>query len=280
MKGQAQTTLPPIFVAALGFGVVFLSIIYSILTIASNEAYQRQLYVTGMGLDLQALQALGKDINAEREITDAGAYNLVFEGGQVYTRQRGVATSTFLFTQIPELAFTGGEFSPTGKNKTIGPLKMFKIANRYGIAKPDKVPSPYLLLCDSPKGKPLKTISLQPDANTQKLADTLRAGKPKINIGQGEALITLTSTNQEAAKAYYNTPESRRLACEILNRITEEYRIPVRPIPTNSELYPKQDPKTTLKGKPAVTLEIPDRIAQEKQLAQQIYKGIENYGME
>ena len=277
-RGQAQTTLPPLFTAALGFGVVFLAIIYSVLTIASNEAYLRQLYVTGMGLDLQALQALGKDINAEREITDAGAYNLVFEGGQVYTRQGGAATSTFLFTQIPELAFTGGEFSPSGNNKTIGPLKMFKTGNRYGIAK--QTPSPYLLNCDTPKGKPLKTIALQPETSTQKLADTIRAGKPRFNLEQkGDAIIGLTSTNQEAAKAYYNTPESRRLACEILNEITKEYRIPVRPIPANT--YAKQDPKIILQDtRPAIILEISSKITQDGQLAQQIYNGMDNYGLE
>jgi len=330
-KGQEtpRLMLPPVFIMALGFGVVFLSILYAVIQIGSNEAYLKQLYITGLGLDLQALQALGADINAEREIEDAGAYTLVFKGTKVYTQERGRPTSIFYFTHIPDFVFSGGVFSPENNQPSIGPLKMYKIGKNYGVAKPDQVQTPYILTCNTPRGPKLKKIALDPghgyDATTAKgdegyklstgttesaytlaLANALRAGKTGFTLTRekeeavmmdsrqktaGDALISLhvgsRTANQDVVKAYFNpTPESKRLACEILNAITTEFKIPVRPIPVNVDLLPDDDPKQVLKGtRPAVMLELGNAqkkdsmLAEDKQLAIQIYKGVDSYGM-
>lgn len=329
-RAQAKLVLPPVFIMALGLGVVFLSLIYAVMQIASNEAYVRQLYITGLGFNLQALQALGTDINAEREIDEAGAYTLFFEGTKVYTKERGKETSIFLFTHDPDFVFNGGEFSPRQNMPTIGPLKLYKTGKLYGTAKPADVPSPYLLTCDTPKGVKLKKIVLDPghgyDATTAagdegykiaggtaesayvlKLANSLKAGRTRfvltrdreepipIDIRQkttGDALISLhignRADNQDVVKAYYNpTPESKRLACEILNEITTRFKVPVRPIPVNFDLIPDNDPKQVIRGtRPAVLLELGNSqkadsiLKEDKQLALQIYKGVEKYGVE
>ena len=272
--GQAKLTLPRLLTIVM-CAFVFLSILYAVIDIGNNEAYLRQLYVTKLGLELQAMQALGPDINAERDITDAGAYNLVFQSGTITTQQKGVATSTFLFTQVPELIFTGGEFYPEKGQKTIGPIKLFKTANRYGVARPDKVPSPYLLNCNAPKGNPLKQIATE---GTPELVNSLRAGRPNIilDLTKGDAIIAVHTTSG-ATKAYHNKA-GKRLACEILNAITKEYKIPVRPIPVNTDYFAKTDTKNILKeNKPAVYIEIGPGDG-GKQTAQ-IYNGIENYGV-
>ncbi len=159
-KGQAKFILPPAFTMAIGLVPVFLSILYAVITLSTNEGYLRSLAVTSFGIDLQALQALGNDINAQRDITDAGAYHLVFEGNQVYMTERGAQTTTFLYTQIPGFRFRGGEFEP--KDTTIGPLKLYKTGKEYGVARPEDITSPYLLSCDTPTGPPLEKIALDP----------------------------------------------------------------------------------------------------------------------
>ncbi|MBW2970047.1 hypothetical protein KY319_02895 [Candidatus Woesearchaeota archaeon] len=276
-KAQTKTTLIDLFTLVIGFGIVFLSIMYSVMEIGTNEAFRNQLYITSLGMELQSMQSLGQDINAIREIQDAGPQTLVFESGKAYIRER-VPINTFLFTQIPELVFTGGEFTPD-KSKTIGPITMFKTGNRYGVARPSNVPSQYLLYCETPKGNPLAQIKLISEANTQILADRLKAGRT-IFQQKYDAKLILTQGNTKAVKAYYNTEEARRLACEILNEITNEYKIPVRPIPINTEHISKNDPKYELKDtKPAVILEIDPGITKESQLSVQIYKGLENYGV-
>ena len=326
-RGLARLELPPIFRAALGFGPVFLAIIYAAMQIANNEAYLQQLYLNRLGLNLQAIQGLGKDINAEIDIQDAGAYHLVFQGTEVSIIERGMPANRFIFTHVPENLFTGGEFKPAGT--TIGPLKQYKRGTRYGVAKPADVPNEYLLTCDTPKGKPLTKIALDPghgyDAatgqgepgyqlaiqtieskQTLKIANALKSGRTRFNptrdkeeqvtIDQrqktpGDAIISLhagtSDGNIDTVKAYYNpTPESRRLACEILNSITTEFKIPVRLIPVNTDYLTAKDPKNVLKGtRPEVLLEIGNAkktdsmLTQDKQLALEIYKGIENYGL-
>src|SRR5574341_74252 len=94
-RGSEELVLPPAFLIAIGLGIVLLTVLYAALSIGRNEAYDRQLAVNNIGLDLQTIQSFGKDINADRIITDAGPYVLVFEGSKVYTRERGVPTSTF-----------------------------------------------------------------------------------------------------------------------------------------------------------------------------------------
>ena len=322
-RGQAKIVLPPTFRAALGIGIVFLSIIYAVFKIGNNEAYLRQLYVTGLGLSLQSLQAMGNDINAERDITEAGAYMLIFEGTQVYIRERGVPINLFMFTQSPDMRFMGGEFSPEKGQKSIGPLKLFKRGTIFGVARPENVPSPYLLICDTKPGKPLKKIVLDPGhdimnpgltfsgtteaAYTLKLANTLKAGRPRFTTTRekedytgiedrqkttADAIISLhfgsRTDDQDTVKAYYNpTPESKRLACEILNEINTKFNVATRPIPVNLEFLPQDDPKQVLKGaRPAVLLEIGNvqkkdsLLTEDKQLALQITKGIEAYGLE
>ncbi len=161
-RGQAKFILPPVFILAIGLVPVFLSILYAVITLSTNEGYLLSLAVTSFGIDLQALQALGNDINAQRDITDAGAYHLVFEGNQVYTTERGAQTTTFLYTQIPGFRFREGEFEPKEKDTTIGPLKLYKTGKEYGVAKPDGITSPYLISCDTPTGPPLEKIALDP----------------------------------------------------------------------------------------------------------------------
>lgn len=323
-KAQAKMVLPPVLVMAMGFGMVFLSILYAVMQINSNEAFQTELYITQLGLDLQAIQALGKDINAERDIIDAGAYHLEFQGGQASIKQRGTATNIFFFTQTPGLVFTGGEYIPE-KDKTIGPLKIFKMGKKFGITKPQNVPSPYSLNCESLPTIPLNKIALDPGKGydekteegttgiqvfgttesdyTRKLANKIRSGRTRYNPTraldqeshasietrqktEGDAIISLHASTEtkEAIKAYYkNEPESKKLACEILNEITEPYKIPVRPIPINFEHTMQDDPKNALRGnRPGVYIEIPSvsLFTNTDQLANAINKGVENYGIQ
>ncbi len=321
-KAQAKTILPPLFDIIIAV-IVFLAIMFSVMKINNNQAYNEQVYISTLGLGLQMIQALGNDINADRDITDAGSYHLFFEGTQVYIQERGAQGTTFLFTHSPDMRFFGGEFTPEKGKKTIGLLKLFKRGRNYGAARPENVPSPYLLTCDTNPGKPLKKIALDAGhdatdqgytfastneaAYTLKLANALKAGRPRFSLTRdkedpvsienrqktaGDALISLhvgsRTDDQDTVKAYYNpTPESKRLACEILNEIATKFNISVRPIPASFDYLPDNDPKQVLKGnKPAVLLEIgnaqkKDSILEEdSQLALQIYKGIEAYGVE
>ena len=329
-KAQIKLTLPPIFIMVLGLGVVFLSIMYAVFTIASNEAYEREIYITGLGLDLQSLQATGKDINAERYITDAGAYNLVFQGGEVYLRERTTQSTTFLFSQNPELVFTGGEFRPAKDGQTIGPLTIYKHGKHLGVSRPEKVPSPYLLTCDGIIAEPLKTIALDPahgyDSERQlgttgktvsgqteseynrKLANKIRAGRPQyfptraldkegyasIETRQktnGDAIISFKAGQhtgkEDVVIAYYKpNQESKKLACEILNEITKEFRIPVRLVPINFEYLLPQDSKQALKGtRPAIQLEIGNTnnpnsiITKQEEISIALHKGVQQYGL-
>lgn len=321
-KAQAKTILPPLFDIIISV-MVFISIMFAVMKINNNQAYNEQVYISSLGLGMQMMQALGNDINADRDITDAGAYHLFFEGTQVYVQERGTQGTTFLFTHSPDMRFIGGEFSPEKGKTTIGPLKLFKRGRNYGAARPANVPSQYLLTCDTLPGKPLKTIALDPGhdmtdsgytfsstneaAYTLKLANTLKAGRTRFNLTRdkedpvtmenrkkttGDALISLhigsRTDDQDIVKAYYNpTPESKRLACEILNEITSKFNIPVRPIPASLDYLPDNDPKQVLKGnRPAILLEIGNSqkkdsiLAEDNQLALQIYKGIEAYGIQ
>ncbi len=195
-RGQAQMMLPPMFRAAVGFGA-FLVILYVVVTIGSNEAYRRQLYITSLGLDLQSLQAIGEDINAERDITEAGEYQLVFESTQVYTRERGAQTSTFLFTQTPGLKFNAAEFIP---EKTIGPIKLYKIGNEFGAEKPGKLPSKYTLTCGQP-GTLLKTIALDPGHGYDGATSKGSTGENIISLQMRESAYTLRLANSLRARS-------------------------------------------------------------------------------
>jgi len=333
-KAQEELVLPPAFLIAIGLGVVFLTILYAVLTISSNEAYDRQLAVNSLGLDLQGIQSFGNDVNADRDITDGGPYYLVFESGKVYTREKGVQTSTFLFTHVPNFFFRGGEFYPEDK-KTIGPLTLFKRGMIYGVAQPSKVPSKYLLVCDTPTGNPLKSIAVDPghgfdgttgeegntiaSLNTKESTYTMKlarsflisAGGIKTNPTRaldadstvsletrqntaGDALVSLhvgsRTDNADVVKAYYNAnnPNSRRLACEILNSMTAEFNIPVRPIPVDAEHLSPDDGKQILKEKrPAILLEIgnaqkkdKNMLADTSTIANAIFNGVKIYGVE
>jgi hypothetical protein len=188
---------------ALGLGVVFLTIIYAVLTIANNEAYQQQLYATRLGMDLQSIQAYGKDINADRTIEDAGAFHIVFQNTEVALKERGVPTATFLTTQDPSLVFSGGEFQP--EEKTIGPLTIFKRGKRYGVAKPPDVPSKYLLYCDSEKGQPLKKIALDPGEGYDDANSKGTTGYILESPGMRESRYTLRLANAiRAGRTIYN----------------------------------------------------------------------------
>ncbi len=320
-KAQAKTILPPLFDIIISV-MVFISIMFAVMKINNNQAYNEQVYISTLGLGMQMLQALGNDINAERDIADAGAYHLFFEGTQVYVQERGTQGTTFLFTHSPDMRFVGGEFSPGGKT-TIGPLKLFKRGRVYGAARPENTPSQHLLTCDTSPGKPLKKIALDAGqdstdpghtfsttseaAYTLRLANTLKAGRARFTTTrdtedpvsienrqktEGDALISFhigsRTDDQDVVKAYYNpTPESKRLACEILNEITGKFNIPVRPIPASLDYLSDNDPKQVLKGnRPAILLEIGNSqkkesiLNEDKQLALQIYKGIEAYGIQ
>lgn len=329
-KAQAKLSLPPVFIMIIGLGMVFLSILYAVFTIASNEAYEKEIYITGLGLDVQALQTTGKDINAERYITDAGAYGLVFQGGEVYIREGTAQSTTFLFSQNPELVFTGGEFKPTKTGQTIGPLTIYKYGKHLGVSRPENTPSPYLLTCDEITTNPLTTIVLDPaygyDSERQlgttgknvfgqteseynrKLANKIRAGRPQYNPTRtldkegyasietrqktnGDAIISFTAGTQaetdDLVIAYYKpNPESKKLACEILNEITKEFRIPVRLIPINFDYLLSHDSKQALRGtRPAIQLEIGNTnnpnsiITKQEEISIALHKGVQQYGL-
>ncbi len=332
-RASEELVLPPAFLVAIGLGIVLLTVLYAALSIGNNEAYDRQNAVNLISMDLQALQSFGKDINADRTITDAGPYVLVFEGSKVYTRERGVPTSTFLFTQVPGYILKGKEFTPETGKKTIGPLTLFKRGNTFGAVQPANLASPYLLECDTLAGIPLKSIAIDPGKGydgttgdegttidsvglkeskyTMRLAKsfTIAAGGVIVNPTRaldadsvasidvrqnkaGDALLSLhvgsRADDLEVVKAYYN-PEnknSKRLACEILNTITTEFNLPVRPIPIDVSRLAADDAKQVLKGKrPAVILEIGN--AQKKtsilgstgNLANAIFEGVKKYGV-
>jgi hypothetical protein len=331
-KGQEELTLPPAFLIAIGLGIVLLTILYAAMSIARNEAYDRQLAVNNIGLDMQALQSFGKDINADRIITDAGPYMLVFESGKVYTRERGVPTSTFLFTQAPGYVFHGGEFLVEKGKKTIGPLTLFLRGNKFGAAQPANLPSVYTLVCDGPAGTPLTSIAIDPSkgydgtigdqgydiasTSTKESTYTMNLARSfsiasgmtvnptraldrdsiaSIDARQktaGDALVSfnagMRADDQEVVKAYYNpkSPYGRKLACEILNGIVNEFNIPVRPIPVDVDRLPADDAKLVLKGsRPAVYLEIGNArkiksiLKDTSILANAIFKGVKKYGV-
>jgi hypothetical protein len=300
-KAQAKTILPALFDIVISV-MVFFSIMFAVHKINTNEAYDEQVFITHLGLGMQKMQAMGNDINLERDIADAGGYNLVFEGTQVYIKERGAQGTTFLFTHSPDMRFIGGEFSPEKGKETIGPIKLFKRGRLYGATKPENVPSPHLLNCDTNPGKKLKKILLSPDTRTDeafaytvKMINLLKAGRPRfIEISDNTETASIIlhlgkkETDQDYAKAYYDgTPESKNLACEILNSITQKFKIPVRLVPVNPEYHLLEDPKNSLNRiKPSVLLELGNQqkkdsiLAEDKQLAIQIYKGIENYGIE
>jgi hypothetical protein len=110
----------------------------------------------------------------------------------------------------------------------------------------------------------------------------------------GDALISLhvgsRTDNSDAVKAYYNAnnPNSRRLACEILNAMTTEFNIPVRPIPVDTEHLSPDDAKQILKGKrPAILLEIgnaqkkdKNMLADTSTITNAIFNGVKAYGVE
>jgi len=262
-----ELQLPYLFYLALGFGVVFLTILYSINTIASSEAYTTRLYVMSLALDLQAIQADGKDLNVVETIADGGAYPLFFKGTEVYTEDR-IKTNRFAFTDAPGYSFRDRDFQP---KPTIGPIILYKTGIYYGAAKPSEA-RPYLLVCDSPE-KSLNTFAIDPGDELLTLANRMRAGKPNFKLTRetnvqitneerektpGDAFIGLYtgsySDARDIVKAYYG-PElgSKRLACEILDSITQELNVPVRLIPINPDYY--SDPGMLTK-RPAVLLEI------------------------
>lgn len=330
-RGQEEIVLPQAFLIAIGLGIVLLTVLYAVLTIGSNEAYNKQLAINVFGLDLQTLQSFGKDINANRDITDAGPYYLTFESGKVYATERGVRTNTFLFTHVPGFFFRGGEFFPEKGKKTIGQLALFKRGQFYGVSKPDAAPSKYLLTCDTPEGTPLKSIALDPSKGydgttgeegqtigstteskyTMRLARSflIAAGGMTINPTRaldadspatlekrqntaGDALISLhvgsRADDVDVVKAYYNAnnPNSRRLACEVLNGITTEFNVPIRPIPVDTTHLSPADYKQVLRGKrPAIVLEIGNArktnsiLGETGTLANSIFNGVKNYGV-
>ncbi|MEM3154639.1 MAG: N-acetylmuramoyl-L-alanine amidase [Candidatus Woesearchaeota archaeon] len=209
-KAQAKVVLPPIFIAALGLGVVFLSILYAVLNISSNEAYLRQLYITKLGLNLQGLQALGKDINAELDIIDAGGYHLIFEDGQVYTSEGSAQTSTFFFTRVPGNVFVAGEYKPE-KGQTIGPLKQFKMGRWFGVARPQDTPSPYMLTCDASKGATLRNIALDPGHGYDASKEEGDKGYIIQSLGTTESEYTLKLANSlRAGKVFFNPTRTLR----------------------------------------------------------------------
>jgi len=317
-------------VMSVGFGIVFLAILNASLSIGSNEAYIRQMAVVSMGLDLQSLQSLGEDINAERDITDAGPYKLVFESGRVYMEQRGQASNQFFFTQVPKYTFIGGDFSPEKGKTTIGLLKLYKSGKFYGVAKPGETQSHYLLECNTPEGPELKSIAIDPGHGfdgagdegdkiaslgiseskyTLRLANALRTAtgitlnptrawdkdSPATIEARkkttGDALISLHAGSRaddlDAIKAYYNANNqySRALACEILNSLTTEFNVPVRPVPVDATRYASDDPKKVLDQKrPAVMLEIGNArktasiLSQTGNIAAAIINGVKRYG--
>ncbi len=330
-RGQEEVVLPRVFLIAIGLGVVLLTVLYAVLTIGRDEAYNKQLAISAFGLDLQTLQSFGKDINANRDITDGGPYHLTFESGKIYATERGVRTNTFLFTHVPGFFFRGGEFYPETGKKTIGPLVLFKRGQLYGVSRPDAV-SKYLLTCDTPEGTPLKSIALDPGKGydgttgeeghtivststteskyTMRLARSfviasgmtvnptraLDADSPaeleKRQNTAGDALISLhvgsRTDDIDVVKAYYNAnnPNSRRLACEVLNGIATELNVPVRPIPVDTAHISSADYKQVLKGKrPAVVLEIGNArkaksiLGETGTLANSISNGVKNYGV-
>lgn len=332
-KGQEELTLPPAFLIAIGLGVVLLAVLYAVLSIGSNEAYDRQLAINNIGIDLQAIQSFGKDINADRKISDGGPYTLVFESGKVYTRERGVPTSTFLFTQVPGLTFWGGEFQPAKGQKTIGSMVLFKRGNAFGAELTSNAQSPYLLECDTPAGVPLASIVIDPGKGfdgtagdegytiaststkeskyTMRLARSFSIAATGLQVNptraldadsiasidtrrntKGDALISLyagmRADDEEVVKAYYNpkNKNSRRLACEILNGITKEFHIPVRPIPVDVSKLSPDDSMQVLTGRPAVLLELGNArkstnsiLKDTGNLANAIFNGVKAYGV-
>jgi hypothetical protein len=332
-RAQEELTLPPAFLIAIGLGVVLLAILYAVFRIGSNEAYDRQLAVNNIGIDLQAIQSFGRDINADRKITDGGPYTLVFESGKVYTRERGVPTSTFLFTQVPGLIFKGGEFQPATGQKTIGPMILFKRGSTFGAALTSNSQSPYLLECDTPAGAPLASLAIDPGKGydgtagdegytiastatkeskyTMRLARSFSIAATGLPVNptraldadsiagidarkntKGDALISFyvgtRADDEEVVKAYYNpkNKNSRRLACEILNGITKEFHIPVRPIPVDVSKLSPDDAKQVLTGRPAVLLELGNArkaansiLKDTGNLANAIYNGVKAYGV-
>lgn len=331
-RAQEELTLPPAFLIAIGLGVVLLAILYAVLSIGSNEAYDRQLAVNNIGIDLQAIQSFGKDINADRKITDGGPYTLVFESGKVYTRERGVPTSTFLFTQVPGLTFWGGEFQPATGLKSIGPMTLFKRGNAFGAALTSTAQSPYTLTCDT-SGTPLASVVIDPGRGfdgtagdegytiaststkeskyTMRLARSFSIAATGLPVNptraldadsiasidtrrntKGDALISLyvgtRADDEEVVKAYYNpkNKNSRQLACEILNGITKEFQIPVRPIPVDTSKLSPDDAMQVLTGRPAVLLELGNArratnsiLKDTGNLANAIFNGVKAYGV-
>ncbi len=315
MRGQATLTLPEVFIAAIGFGLVFLSILYAVTSIASEEASRKQLFVTGLALDIQALPSVGEDISVQKNTNSP--YKLFLQGTEVYI-QEDMKTNRFVFAQPPGFVFQGGEYKP-------GAISLFKTAKQFGVAQTDKV-RPYLLTCDSPVGKKLSTIALDPGhgydeakktgskgediisagiteseytlqlANRMKTAGkvTLTRGETEASTGErqktpGDALISLHagaySDNKDLVKAYYNNqPGSKRLACEILNSITTSLNVPVRLIPANLEYASPEDSQQILSGtRPSVLLEIGNAKNKDSilnkipELRSAILEGIQNY---
>lgn len=321
-KGQeiSKVVLPKALYLGM-FAFVLLSFVYTAMTVNSNEAYKRQLEIMQRGLNFQLLQA-SKDTN---EILDIKTSEyLVFTGTDIYTQVKGKQAETFVWSQVPGYLFTGGEF------KQGSTLKQYKTGKRLGVAPPEKTPSQYLLFCDSPKGKPLKKIALDPghgyDETTSKgskgdniislatteskytlrLANQLKAVNPRFELTRdtetetaitdrqqtaGDAMVSLHAGSREdnldVVKAYYNNvPGSKRLACEILNQLTEEFKIPVRMIPVNTDYLLEEDPKQVLNAqRPAIMLELgnakkPDSVLTKiGEIQMRIDKGIENYGV-
>lgn len=318
MRAQAKLVLPPLFIAILGFGVVALSIFYSVTSIANPESYKGNLLATGIGLDLQAIQGIGHDINSIRTMKNPGKYSIFFEGTSVYVANG--ETKRFVFTQAPGFVFVSQSFNNSD-------ITLYKTDKQFGATKQENV-RPYLLTCDATPGPSMNTIALDPGhgydevrkegskgedipalamaeseynlqlANRMKTAGKFtltRESEKDVPIEQrqntpGNAIISLHvgkyPDSRDIVKAYYTTETgSKKLACEILNAITQSLNVPVRLIPINSEYLSNDDPKQAVFGKrPGVLLEIGNAqykdsiVSKVSELRTAITKGIEQYG--
>jgi len=271
MKGHAKLALPEMFTMLIGFGIVFLSILYSVMQISNNEAYKEELYIVQLGLELQAIQAT--DVNLQRYITDAGAYNLIFQGGEVSIKKG----KKFYFTKNPDNIFMGGEYSPQLKTKTIGPLTIFKTGKYIGVKKPDEVPSPYLTICEELQTT-AKKININSTEETKKIANMLKSGNTKYTTNDDNADISIKIQKGPNKIFYKPEKQSKKLACEIQNQLAKELNISINIIPINIEHLLQTDEKNILK-KPGIIIQIDNFENKENNAATAINKGAINYGL-
>ena len=57
-RGQEKVVLPPVFTAIIGFGFVFLTILYAVMNVGAGEGFKQQLYVLQLGFDTQTVQSM------------------------------------------------------------------------------------------------------------------------------------------------------------------------------------------------------------------------------